>query len=150
MFIDNLILFAQNNLLLLIVVLVIIVIVISILKTVVKWIITLLILAGLAYFVATYELPAKTLGELLIQENVGTPEEELITKFVHQGTSASYKITGNGNFIIAAGGITASGTKEGSHIKINHLAESIEVEKTPVMKAYIAMLKAKNYPTKAQ
>lgn len=121
--------FAHANILWLLLALAVITVVISILKTVMKWVITLIIVGTIIVSGVNYEPPSKTLGQLALQEVKNRDQKEVLRVFINEGNSAKYKSTGNNSYVLTAGGVVITGKKGSKTLKLTYQGE----EKTLVM-----------------
>jgi hypothetical protein len=139
---DQLLVFLQDRWLVVLVVLVALFVIINVVKTVLKWVLVIAILAGLVYYGSTYSEQVKEIGDAVAS---GAKEafEEMKAKALQAlaQKGAVYKDNGDGTYTITAGTIRLDGKIGSDKVKITIAGVSAEIAIDDVLRAAIETAK---------
>jgi hypothetical protein len=139
---DQLIAFLQDRWLVVIIAIIALFVVIKIVKTVLKWIIVLAIVAGLIYYGSTYTDQLKDIGE-----NVAATAKEAVSDLKEKavqglaGKDAKYKDNGDGTYTVTSGSIRLDGKTGSDKVKITIAGVSAEFSLDETLKKAIETAK---------
>jgi hypothetical protein len=139
---DQLIAFLQDRWLVVIAAIIALFVVIKIVKTVLKWIIVLAIVAGLIYYGSTYTDQLKDIGE-----NVAATAKEAVSDLKEKavqglaGKDAKYKDNGDGTYTVTSGSIRLDGKTGSDKVKITIAGVSAEFSLDETLKKAIETAK---------
>ncbi|MDF2714648.1 MAG: hypothetical protein K0R28_1573 [Paenibacillus sp.] len=139
---DQLIAFLQDRWLVVVIAIIALFVVIKIVKTVLKWILVLAIVAGLIYYGSTYTDQLKDIGE-----NVAATAKEAVADLKEKalqglaGKDAKYKDNGDGTYTITSGSIRLDGKSGSDKVKITIAGVSAEFSLDEALKKAIETAK---------
>jgi hypothetical protein len=139
---DQLVTFLQDRWLVVVIAIVALFLVVKIVKTVLKWVIVLAIVAGLIYYGSTYTDQLKNIGENVAstaKEAVGDLKEKAVQAFA--GKDAKYTDNGDGSYTIISGGIRLDGKTGADKVKITIAGVSAEFTLDDMLKRAIEQVK---------
>jgi hypothetical protein len=139
---DQLIAFLQDRWLVVVIAIIALFVVIKIVKTVLKWILVLAIVAGLIYYGSTYTDQLKDIGENVAataMEAVADLKEKALQGLA--GKDAKYKDNGDGTYTITSGSIRLDGKSGSDKVKITIAGVSAEFSLDEALKKAIETAK---------
>lgn len=139
---DQLIAFLQDRWLVVVIAVIALFVVIKIVKTVLKWILVLAIVAGLIYYGSTYTDQLKDIGENVAataMEAVADLKEKALQGLA--GKDAKYKDNGDGTYTITSGSIRLDGKSGSDKVKITIAGVSAEFSLDEALKKAIETAK---------
>jgi hypothetical protein len=125
---DQLITFVQDRWVVVLVAVVALIVVVKIVKTVLKWVIVLAIVAGLIYYGVSYTDQLKKIGENVqsgAMETAGRIKEEALKTLV--GKDVSYKTNPDGSFVVEGKSVRLEGKPGSDKVKLTVSGVSVEV-----------------------
>lgn len=145
---QNIITFAQDNILWVLLGLTIVAVAIRIIKSFVKWVVLILAVGAFIYFGNVYEKPDLNISDKVIQSMVTVEQRTAIRQLMNASNSVAYKQTGN-TYTIVAGGITLKGSETSDKVTLTIAGEPIEIKNTAELKEYVKTIRDK-YNTQSQ
>ncbi|TMV47356.1 hypothetical protein FE783_22420 [Paenibacillus mesophilus] len=139
---DQLTAFLQDRWLVVVIAIIALFVVIKIVKTVLKWILVLAIVAGLIYYGSTYTDQLKDIGENVAataMEAVADLKEKALQGLA--GKDAKYKDNGDGTYTITSGSIRLDGKNGSDKVKITIAGVSAEFSLDEALKKAIETAK---------
>jgi hypothetical protein len=136
---DQLMPFIQERWFVVVAAIIVLFIVIKIVKTVMKWILVLAIVAGVLFYGANYVDQIKEVGGGILQDAKSSLRDEALKALA--GEDASYKQNEDGSFIIVKGNIQLEGKSGSSDVKITFMGQSVTLKADDALKALIEQAK---------
>lgn len=135
---EQLTVFLQDRWLVVVAAVIVLFIVIKIVKTVLKWVIVLAVIAGLIYYGSTYSDKFKDFGENVAATAIGAVND-LKEKAVQglAGKDAAYKDNGDGTYTITSGSIRLDGKTGSDKVRITIAGVSAEFSLDDTLKRAI-------------
>lgn len=130
--------FLQDRWLMVVVAVVVLLLVIKIVKTVIKWVIVLAIVAFLIYSGATYTDKLKEVGGSVLssaKEAADSMKDEAIKQL--SARDAKYQANADGTFVVTAAGVKLEGKLGSEDVKITVAGKSFTVKADDAIKAVI-------------
>jgi len=125
---DQLMTFVQDRWVVVLVAIVALVVVVKVVKTVLKWVIVLAIVAGLAYYGVSYTDQIKKIGanvQSVAKESAGRIKEEALKSLA--GQNVSYKTNPDGSFVVEGQNVRLEGKPGSDKVKLTVSGVSVEV-----------------------
>lgn len=135
---DALIAFAQERWLVIVLAIVVILIIVKVVKSMVKWLIILLIAAGLIVYGYQYAGEIREIGGKI----AGYTKEEAIRALLDLGTEATYRKEADGTFTVTSGKFTLTGREGAREARLAFGDKSITVEMDSVLAAFVEAAKS--------
>ncbi|MCL6457969.1 MAG: hypothetical protein K6T85_08180 [Gorillibacterium sp.] len=105
-------------------------------KTVIKWVLVLLIAAAVLYYGYNYTDSLETLTKSVTATVTETVKDQAMKMMVEEAKEASYKDNGDGSFTISSKNVRIDGKVGAEEVKVTVLKQSFQV-KTETVKTYI-------------
>lgn len=134
---DQWIEFLKDKWLLVIIAIVVIYLVAKLLKTVVKWGIILLIIAGLLYYGANYTEAIKDLSG----KALSYAKDEVYDAMKYETDKATFTDNRDGTYTVQSPNFTVTGVNNGDKVTITFRGQSFEVKRNEIINAFIQQSK---------
>jgi len=123
---------------------IVLILVVNMVKTVLKWLLVLAILAGVSVYGANYVDQIKEVGGQI----VGEAKDKLIEEAVKllAGGDTEYRENEDGSFTITKGSVSLEGRTDSSEVKISYMGQSITLQADEAIKALIEQAKQNGTP----
>ena len=105
-------------------------------KTVVKWILVLIVAAAVLYYGYNYTDSLEKLTKTVTGTVTETVKEQAVKLMVEEGKEASYKDNGDGTFTISSKNVRVDGKVGAEEVKVTVLKQSFQL-KTETVKSFI-------------
>jgi hypothetical protein len=136
---DQLMPFIQDRWFVVVAAVVVLLVVIKIVKTVMKWVLVLAIVAGLLFYGANYMDQIKQVGGEILQNAKGDLRDEALKALA--GEDAAYKQNADGSFTIVKGNVQLEGKAGSNEVKITFMGQSVTLKVDDALKALIEQAK---------
>jgi hypothetical protein len=136
---DQWIAFLQDKWMLVIIAIVVLFLVMKLVKTFIKWVIVLAIIAGVLYFGSNYDYASK-LGELkstLGNVVAGEAKQQMTNAIVGEGKDAEYKKNSDGSYTVTTKNIKLEGKPGSDEAKVTFLGQSYKVSINKTIQKFI-------------
>jgi hypothetical protein len=129
--------FLQERWYIIIAVIVLLFIVIRIVKTVIKWVIVLALLAGLFFYGASYKDQLLNLGTTVTTE----AKNQAIKVVTGEMNDAQYKLNADGTYTVTTKSARLDGKPGSSEVKVTFMNQTFTVQMSDVLNALIEQAK---------
>ncbi|SDE03014.1 hypothetical protein SAMN02799630_04449 [Paenibacillus sp. UNCCL117] len=116
-------------------------IVVKLVKTVMKWVLIIALLAGLYYYGASYKDQLLELGGAVGAQAAAEVKTQVVKAFGDEVKEASYKQNADGSFTVTTKSVRLDGKPGESEVKVTFMNRSFTVKMDDVMKALIDQAK---------
>jgi len=135
--VDQFALFAQDRWYVLLIAIILLIVIIKIVKTVVKWVLVLLIAAGVLYYGANYTEKLSEIGGQLLDQ----AREEALNVLAGNAGEARYRENPDGTFTVEAPNLIIEGRQGEDRVRITFRGQSLEVNAGGWIRDYIERAK---------
>ncbi|MBC8081405.1 MAG: hypothetical protein H7X86_13750 [Gorillibacterium sp.] len=105
-------------------------------KTIVKWVLVLIVAAAVLYYGYHYTDSLETLTKSVTETVTETVKDQAIKLMVEEGKEASYKNNGDGSFTISSKNVRVDGKVGAKEVKVTVFKQSFQM-KTEIVKSFI-------------
>lgn len=113
-----------------------------VIKKIIKWFIVAVVLVGFIIIGTSYTGELATLQDEVLSQLQGQPHA-VVKRFMDEGESATYKGTGEGNFVISAKDVKVKGSNNGESLIFTYQGKEIVVPYSDALKEYVAKVAEK-------
>lgn len=136
---DQWMVFAQDRWYIVLAAVIVLFLVIKVVKTVVKWIIVIAVLAGLLFYGANYMGQLKEMSGKLVGDWQTNLKAEALKALA--GKDAAYKENPDGSFVVTKGEVQLTGKSGSNEVKISYMGQSITLKMDDAVRALIEEVK---------
>jgi hypothetical protein len=133
--------FVQDKWVILLVALVAVIVVISIVKTVAKWIIALVIVGAVIFYGANYTDSIKTIGSDIGNKVVNDMKDQAFKAFVNDVKDAKYEANKDGSFTVTTKNVKVEGKAGDKTVKVTILGQTFNMDADSAVLAFIEQAK---------
>jgi len=136
---DQWISFVQDKWVILLVALVAVIVVISIVKTVAKWIVALVIVAAVIFYGANYTDAdsIKTIGDKIVND----VKDQALNAFVNDVKEAKYEANKDGSFTVTSKNVKVEGKAGDKTVKVTILGQTFSMDADSAVQTFIDQAK---------
>lgn len=138
---EQAIVFVKENFLLLLVVLVALVLIVSLIKSFLRWLLVLVVIAGVFIYGHQY-IPDS--AKALAHQAVSGGSEQALAKFMTLSTVTYQKGKHDGDYVLTGGDMTLSGNVGNKHATLKVKGVSLDVPVDEVLYRFIQRVKARS------
>ncbi len=122
--VDQLLTFIQDKWLTILIVLIAIIVIFKIMKSIVKWLLILALVAGIVIYGSSYIGEIKEIGTKIVDYS----KEEAIKAFIGDSSDSSYETTDDGGYVITKGSFSLQGVKGSKDVVLIYKGQSINIK----------------------
>lgn len=138
---DQWISFAQDRWYLIVAAIILLFIIIGIVKTVVKWILILVIVGGLVLYGANYKDKLQDIGASVISQVGDEVKDKAVSSLTSEAKDAKFKANPDGSFEITTKSLKVEGKSGSDDVKITFMGKSFNMNANAAVKALIEQAK---------
>lgn len=132
--------FAQEQWYVLLIGLVAVIVIINVVKALVKWLLIIAIVAGIAYYAIDYTDKIKDVGGQIMDLAL----EQALEAMSGDAGSAQYMSDADGNYMIIGENITIHGNISSEEVEIEFKGQKIKIRMNDIIREYVQKVKDNN------
>ncbi|TBL71550.1 hypothetical protein [Paenibacillus thalictri] len=133
--------FLQDRWYVIIAAIVVLFIVVRIVKTIVKWVIIVAVLAGLWFYGASYKDKLVELGTTAVNSAVSEVKDQAVKAITNEAKEAQYKANPDGSFTISTKSLKLEGKPGTSEVKVTFMNQTFTMKADDMVNALIDQAK---------
>ncbi|NEW08454.1 hypothetical protein GK047_20875 [Paenibacillus sp. SYP-B3998] len=134
---DQWISFAQDRWYLIVAAVIVLFIVIGIVKTVVKWILILVIVGALVLYGANYKDKLQDIGASVVTQVGDEVKEKALSALTSEAKDAQFKANPDGSFLITTKSLKVEGKAGTDEVQVTFLGKTFKMNATAAINAFI-------------
>ncbi|OAS15319.1 hypothetical protein [Paenibacillus oryzisoli] len=138
---DQWISFAQDRWYLIVGAIIVLFIVIGIVKTVVKWLVVLVIVGALIVYGASYKDKIKDIGTTVISQVSDDIKDKAVSALTSEAKEAKFKANPDGSFLITTKSLQVEGKAGSEEVQVTFLGKTFKMNANAAVKAFIEQAK---------
>jgi hypothetical protein len=138
---DQLLAFAQDRWYLVAAAVIILLIVVRIVKTVVKWIIVLAVVAALFVYGANYKDKLQTIGATVGEKVVNEVSDQAVKALKDEAKDAKYTANADGSFTITTKSAKLEGKPGSDEVRVTFMGKTFPIKADQAINAFIEQAK---------
>lgn len=138
---DQWISFAQDRWYLIVGAIIVLFIVIGIIKTVVKWVLVLVIVGALIVYGANYKDKIKDIGASVVSQVSDEIKDKAVSALTSEAKEAKFKANADGSFLITTKSLKVEGKTGSDEVQITFLGKSFKMNANSAVNAFIEQAK---------
>jgi hypothetical protein len=131
---DQLLAFVQDRWLMILIVVIAIILIFKIMKSIVKWLFILALIAAIIIYGSNYSGEIKEIGSKIVDYS----KEEAIKAFIGDSSDSSYVTTEDGGYTVTKGSFSLQGTKGSKDVILTYKGQSINLKLDDTLDAIVA------------
>lgn len=134
---DQLKLFAVDQWYVLLIAAIVLILIIKIVKTMVKWVLVLVIAAGIVFYGANYTEAIKDVGGQILQY----AKEEALQAMIGEAKEAQYSAESDGRFKVESRNVTIRGKVGEDEVEVTFKGQTVKFKMDETIRSYIEQAK---------
>lgn len=138
---DQWISFAQDRWYLLVAAIIILFIVIGIVKTVIKWLVVIVVVGALIVYGASYKDKIKDIGTSVVTQVGDEVKDKAISTLTAEAKEAQFKANPDGSFIVSTKSLKVEGKAGTDEVQVTFLGKTFKMSANAAVNAFIEQAK---------
>lgn len=138
---DQWISFAQDRWYLIVGAIIVLFIVIGIVKTVVKWVLVLVIVGALIVYGANYKDKIMDIGASVVSQVSDEIKDKAVSALTSEAKEAKFKANADGSFLITTKSLKVEGKSGSDEVQVTFLGKSFKMNANAAVNAFIEQAK---------